>query len=65
MTNQALGDKFLRLVFEGIELKKKIDSTNIEGYRNPLWYDEAKERLSEINGELGEILKPMNIDFEI
>lgn len=65
MTNQELGNKFLSLVFEGVELKKKLEGFTTENYRNPLWYDEAKERITEINDELGEILAPMNIDFEI
>lgn len=56
--SKELGATALNLISEGVHLKKKIDDTPISGYRNPLWYDEAKERISEIETELGEILAP-------
>lgn len=53
-----LGSKVLDLIEEGLDLRSKIKNTKIEGYRNPLWYDEAKERLAKVEEELSELLEP-------
>lgn len=55
----SLGKQLLDLVDEGIQLRTKMreEDDRAPRYRNPLWYDEAKGRLEEIEGELDKLLE--------
>lgn len=57
MSESYIGTDLLDLIEEGLELRAKIKNTGWNGYRNPLWYDEARDRLSEIEAKISEVLK--------
>lgn len=55
----SLGKQLLDLIDEGIQLRTKMreEDNHASRYRNPLWYDEAKGRLEEIEDELDKLLE--------